>query len=241
MECNLNETNKKLSAIARSLRELVCNTTTTAGIDPEVVCISNDGGVTVISGWEVFDTSTNPPTSRLYLAGIDVTATYTVVPCGDTTPTETYIDKVCLCDDNAGILTSFVRFYTYDPVTDTRNYTGDWLPDLSAPYTPTGIVGPCDTLGTPTQLVLRKIDLTGIQVWNKPPTVVSFTLKVRRVGDVVTPPTTTDNAGFISTLYIGDVDTYSIPNGNHTILEGNFSINLNHTADLISLTYLELV
>lgn len=57
-------------------RVQICKT----GIDPEPVCLSNDGGVTVITGWEVFDTSTNPPTSKLYVNGVEVTG-YEVVPC----------------------------------------------------------------------------------------------------------------------------------------------------------------
>jgi hypothetical protein len=42
--------------------------------------LSNDGGVTVVTGWEVFDTSTDPPTSKLYVGGVEVTG-YEVVPC----------------------------------------------------------------------------------------------------------------------------------------------------------------
>lgn len=50
------------------------------GLDPEVVCLSNDGGTTSVTGWEVFDTNTNPPTSTLYIGGVVVTG-YQVVPC----------------------------------------------------------------------------------------------------------------------------------------------------------------
>ena len=52
----------------------------TGGVDPEPICLSNDGGVTVVTGWEVFDTSTDPPTSKLYVGGVEVTG-YQVVPC----------------------------------------------------------------------------------------------------------------------------------------------------------------
>jgi hypothetical protein len=55
-----------------------CNTETK--LDPEVVCLSNDGGVSIIKGWEVFDVSTNPPTSKFYIGGVEVTG-YSVIPC----------------------------------------------------------------------------------------------------------------------------------------------------------------
>jgi hypothetical protein len=51
-----------------------------SGLDPEPVCLSNDGGETVVTGWEVFDTSTDPPTSKLYVGGVEVSG-YEVVPC----------------------------------------------------------------------------------------------------------------------------------------------------------------
>ena len=38
-----------------TITELLQNPTTTPSIDPEVVCLSNDGGTTVVTGWEVFD------------------------------------------------------------------------------------------------------------------------------------------------------------------------------------------
>lgn len=60
--------------------DLLQNPTTTPSIDPKVVCLSNDGGATIVQGWEVFDTSVNPPTSKLYIGGAEVTG-YTVVPC----------------------------------------------------------------------------------------------------------------------------------------------------------------
>lgn len=34
-------------------------------VDVEVVCISNDGGNTIVTGWEVFDTNVTPPVSKI--------------------------------------------------------------------------------------------------------------------------------------------------------------------------------
>lgn len=66
-----------------TITDLLQNPATTTSIDPEVVCLSNDGGATVVTGWEVFDTATNPPTSTLYIGGVAVTG-YSVVPCSIT-------------------------------------------------------------------------------------------------------------------------------------------------------------
>lgn len=154
---------------------------------------------------------------------------------------ESVSDQLCLCDDNGGVITEFVRFYTYDPNTNTITFTGDWLPDLSGPYTPTGTVGLCSQMGTPLQLVQRRIHLTGIQTWVRPATVVSMTLFTRRVGDVTNPPTITDNNATITPLFVGDNITYGIPNDSHTVLQGTFSINMMHVDDMCTIQYLELV
>lgn len=50
-------------------------------IDPELACISNDGGTTIVTGVVVYDISVNPPTETIYLNGTDVTGTYVKVPC----------------------------------------------------------------------------------------------------------------------------------------------------------------
>ena len=47
------------------------NATGAASLDPEVVCLSD--GTNTVTGWEVFDNSTNPPTSTLYVGGVVVT------------------------------------------------------------------------------------------------------------------------------------------------------------------------
>jgi len=50
-------------------------------IDPELSCISNDGGTTIVTGVVVYDISVNPPTETIYFNGTDVTGTYVKVPC----------------------------------------------------------------------------------------------------------------------------------------------------------------
>lgn len=182
------------------------------------------------------------PTGQVYYT--DTTGALVPTPIGFTIGRcnlDPISDSICLCDDNAGVFTEFVRFYTYDPNANTVTFTGDWLPDLSAPYTPTGTVGLCSQMGTPLQLVQRRVHLTGIQTWVRPASVVSMTVFVRRIGDVTNPASVTDNAGGITPLFIQDNITYGVPNDNATVLQGTFSINMMHVDDVITIQYLELV
>jgi len=51
-------------------------------IDPELACLSDDNGATIVKGFVVFDTSTPIPTTKYYLYdGTDVTLTHTIVEC----------------------------------------------------------------------------------------------------------------------------------------------------------------
>lgn len=85
--------------------------TDTPKIDPEVVCLSNDGGITVLKGWEVFDISTNPPTSKLYIGGAEVTG-YQVVPCDKQVKYDYEKDNVCV-DGN-----TWTKWYVLDKIDD---------------------------------------------------------------------------------------------------------------------------
>ena len=87
-----------------------------SGIDPEVVCLSNDGGTTIVTGWEVFDVSVSPPTSTLYIGGVAVTG-YSVVPCDK--PMQLDYEKESVCVDGQG----YSKWYVWDK-------TGDGLPNL---------------------------------------------------------------------------------------------------------------
>jgi hypothetical protein len=64
-------------------------------IDPEVVCLSNDGGITVIKGIVEFDTSTVPTTKTIYLFDGSAATGYTVVPCNSKT-FDTEFREVCV-------------------------------------------------------------------------------------------------------------------------------------------------
>ena len=102
--------------------DLLQNPTTITSIDPEVVCLSNDGGTTVVTGWEVFDTSTNPPTSTLYIGGVAVTG-YTVVSCGNTIK-DREILQVCV---DGKTWTKVITFENDLPITYL------WLDETDAP------------------------------------------------------------------------------------------------------------
>ena len=102
--------------------DLLQNPTTQVSIDPEIVCLSNDGGTTVVTGWEVFDTSTNPPTSTLYIGGVAVTG-YTVVPCS---PSIKDREIISVCVDGK-TWTKVVTFENDLPITFL------WLDETDAP------------------------------------------------------------------------------------------------------------
>ena len=90
---------------------------TTTNKDYEVVCISNDNGITIVKGVQVFDTAIYPPTFELWLNGVDVTATYTVVPCQSKNRYDYEITKIC------------VDGYTWDKVY-VWDKQGDNIPNL---------------------------------------------------------------------------------------------------------------
>jgi hypothetical protein len=86
-------------------------------IDPEVVCLSNDGGVTKIPGIVEFDTSTTPSTKTIYLLDNSLATGYSIVPC-DTSMQYDY-EKENVCVDGQ----SYTKWYVLDK-------TGDGLPNL---------------------------------------------------------------------------------------------------------------
>jgi len=154
-------------------------------------------------------------------------------------------DKICLCDNNGGILTQFLRFFTYDPNTNIIVFTGDWLPDLSAQYTPTGIVGLCDNFGTAVQAIQRLTQINGIGSFIRPANnIQSITVIVRRVDSILTPPTITDGVGNIVNLFVGDSLSWSAM-GSKTAepdwLTGTFTVTTNNPGDVITILYVELV
>ena len=82
-----------------TITDLLQNPTTTPSIDPEVVCLSNDGGTTVVKGIVEFDTNTTPATKTIYLFDGSLATGYTVVSC--TTKTfDTEFRQVCVDGQN---------------------------------------------------------------------------------------------------------------------------------------------
>lgn len=84
--------------------------------DVEVVCLSNDGGETIITGWEVFNTNVNPPTSTIWLNGVDVTGNYEIVPCNNI---KYDYEKETICVDGS----NWTKWFVWDK-------TGDGQPNL---------------------------------------------------------------------------------------------------------------
>jgi hypothetical protein len=62
--------------------------------DWEVVCLSNDGGVTIVTGIAVFDVLNGTPTTKYYIDNIEVTG-YTIVSC-ETSGKDREILSVCV-------------------------------------------------------------------------------------------------------------------------------------------------
>jgi hypothetical protein len=79
--------------------DLLQNPTTITSIDPEVVCLSNDGGVTIVKGVVEFDTSTVPTTKIIYLFDGSLATGYTVVSCNAKT-FDTEFRQVCVDGQN---------------------------------------------------------------------------------------------------------------------------------------------
>lgn len=209
--------------------------------DAQIICVS---GNTELLQWIVKDNG--QPTGTVYYT--DLSGTIVAAPAPGTfsfgsCSLDQQIFQRCLCDDVNGdqsLIVNYIEFYTYDPSTNSITVTGYWDQDLLNPYVPVNPIN-CSTIGTATQLVQRRVHLTGAQVWNRPNTVVSMTIFVRRIGDVTNPATITDNAAVITPLFIGDNITYGIINDNNTLLQGTFSITMMDVDDIITINYLELI
>ena len=96
------EQNRHLSSISihtkkmwDKLCDLVDALAETSSVDPEVVCLSNDGGATIVKGIVEFDTSTIPSTKVIYLFDGSVATGYEVVPCNAKT-FDTEFREVCV-------------------------------------------------------------------------------------------------------------------------------------------------
>lgn len=162
---------------------------------------------------------------------------------GECSTSAAQVFKRCLCDDVNGdgsLIVNYVQFYQYDPGSNSITVTGNWNEDLTALYVPVNATD-CNAIGAPQQIVQRRQDLTGVTAWVRPINVQSLTIKVRRVGDVLNPPTITDNNGTTTPLFIGDVETWSVLDTEALLLQGAFTITLNNVNDHITIIYTELL
>lgn len=111
----------KLSLIHDTLcniaKSISTSTAPTSVIDPEVVCLSNDGGLTIVKGIVEFDTSTIPSTKTIYLFDGSLATGYEVVPCDK--PMQYDYEKEVVCVDGK----SWTKWYVWDK-------TGDGVPNL---------------------------------------------------------------------------------------------------------------
>lgn len=86
-------------------------------LDPEIVCISNDGGITIIKGFVEFDLNTTPSTTTLYLFDGSLATGYEIVPCDK--PMQYDYEEVEVCVDGL----SYTKWFVWDKF-------GDGLPNL---------------------------------------------------------------------------------------------------------------
>jgi len=84
--------------------------------DYELVCLTNDGGITIQHGLIVYDMTVNSVTATYYIGGVAVTG-YSVVPCAK--PVIYDFEKFDTCVDGK----SWTKWYVWDK-------TGDGLPNL---------------------------------------------------------------------------------------------------------------
>jgi hypothetical protein len=92
-------------------------------VQVQVVCLSNDNGETIVSGTEVFlvDELGNV-SSKIYLDGVDVSATYKVVPCGVKVKYDYETSEVCVDGK------SWTKIQIFDPSSGTPQYvTTIWM------------------------------------------------------------------------------------------------------------------
>lgn len=68
---------------------------TPSKLDPEIVCLTNDGGATVVKGVVEFDVNVIPATKTIYLFDGSLATGYTVVPCQSKT-FDTEFRDVCV-------------------------------------------------------------------------------------------------------------------------------------------------
>lgn len=246
-----NELNRLFASLRRIERSIGCISTggggdptnpQIEGIDPILYCDDTCG----ITGAIAFQTDeTTGDLITIYLdSNFQITGTMPLgEPCSLACAPTGEQQVICLCDDVNGdgsLVNSFRRVVQIGG-TGTVTLIGDYLPDYSATYTPTGTIIDCSDIGVAAQLVQRRTHLTGVNNWVRPNTVTAMTIFIRRVGDVTNPITITDNNGTITPCYTGDSMSWGIPDGSFTLLQGTFSITMPDINDIVTIQYLELI
>jgi len=134
-------------------------------------------------------------------------------------------------------LVPFNRIVTINATTGALVASYDFTEDMSATYTPVGTVTPCNGTGTLAILVPRRLHLTGPTTFSMSNTTQSITFKVRSVGDLLNPPTITDNIG-ATPIYEGE-ETWSALDNHFVILTGTLDLTL-FAGDEITVIWTEL-
>lgn len=180
---------------------------------------------------------------------LDINGVLVPAPVGTIVPGQcnanTQVFERCRCDDVNGdgsLIVNYIEFYTVNPTTGVPTILSTYTDPPWTPYVPINPVD-CASIGTTVSLVQRRVELSGIFVWNRPVNIQSLTIKVRRTNNTVFP-TITDNGGGVTNLYLGDVETYSHLGDQSTVpqwLTGNFIVSSASPDTLITISYTEIL
>ena len=241
------ELNRLFASLRRLERGISCLNENTPdpqieSLDPILYCDPNCG-VTGAIGFQTDETTGDLITvyldSNFQITGsmpLGEPCSISCIPIGEQ-------QVVRLCDDVNGDGSVINPFNRVVQIGSTGAITtiGEYLPDYSASYTPTGTIIDCPQIDVAPQIVQRRTHLVGINNWIRPNNVISMTIFIRRVGDVINPITITDNDGIITPCFTGDSMSWGIPDGSFALLQGTFSINMPDIDDTITIQYLEVI
>ena len=202
-----------------------------------IIPMCNDG----TQFWRLVEITTGNVLANFDEFGNSITPSGTITP-GACTEDPTHIETICKVDVTASGITSFSTLVAVDPDTGNTTELGNYTPDLSGPYTPTGTVSLPGDVGSDIIGVSSGRDvLDGAGTWNKPNNLVqSISVKVLTVGNIATPPTVTDYRNVTTDLALGDYESWSVvTEAGPEVLTGDFTITSN-AGDRVVITWTEL-
>jgi hypothetical protein len=170
---------------------------------------------------------------------LDGTTPYVVVGpleiCGDSSNIRSRV----LCDSGASPTVEFLRTEVLDGAGNVI-ITIDTESDGVTPYV---VIGPiafeccndCDS----DAFRQRRDEIVGLGAWVRPATAQSVTVKCRAVGNPASPPTITDASATVTSLFVGDEETWTTPDG--TPFSSPFTVATSDPGDMVTIVWVEVV